>query len=279
MADFPRTQIEDLSLSRLIMGTNWFLGFSHTSKAQDDMINRRMDAKAIADVLQVFLREGVDTLLGFRPEPKLMDAVKQAEDRVGRKIIRIGTPHLDLAGTPAAEAANAKGFDTYADIGVSICMPHQAATDALVDRRSRSIPGMERYCAMIRERGMIPGLSTHMPETPGYADASGLDVATYIQIYNPIGFLMQVEIDWVHRVIQKAKRPVITIKPLAAGRVLPLVGMAFVWNTIREQDMVCIGCFTPDEAREIIDLSRGFLERRALTPDLQRSRSKESILV
>ena len=138
---------------------------------------------------------------------------------------------------------------------------------------------MERYCAMIRERGMIPGLSTHMPETPGYADASGLDVATYIQIYNPIGFLMQVEIDWVHRVIQKAKRPVITIKPLAAGRVLPLVGMAFVWNTIREQDMVCIGCFTPDEAREIIDLSRGFLERRALTPDLQRSRSKESILV
>lgn len=37
---------------------------------------------------------------------------------------------------------------------------------------------------MTREHGMIPGPSTHMPETPGYADRAGRDVATYIQIYN-----------------------------------------------------------------------------------------------
>jgi len=77
---------------------------------------------------------------------------------------------------------------------------------------------MDRVCKMIRDRGMVAGLSTHMPETPVYADESGLDVETYIQIYNAAGFLMQVEVDWVHRVIHEARKPVMTIKPMAAGR-------------------------------------------------------------
>ena len=81
---------------------------------------------------------------------------------------------------------------------------------------------------MIRDRGMLPGLSTHMPETITYADASDLDVDTYIAIYNAAGFLMHLEADWVHRIIWSAKHPVITIKPMAAGRLLPLVGLGIL---------------------------------------------------
>jgi len=156
-------------------------------------------------------------------------------------------------------------------------MPHQSTTDAYVDRKTRSLAGIERYLRMIRERGMIPGLSTHMPETPGYADATGLDVETYIQIYNAAGFLMQIEVDWVNRIIWNAKKPVLTIKPLAAGRVEPLVGLAFSWATIREQDMVCIGTSSPAEAQETIDLSLSLIERRAPCVVLQETRSKESV--
>jgi hypothetical protein len=125
---------------------------------------------------------------------------------------------------------------------------------------------------------MIPGLSTHMPESIIYADETNLDVGTYIQIYNAAGFLMQVEIDWIHRVIWNAKRPVITIKPLAAGRLLPLVGLAFCWATIRDQDMITIGCLTPDEAREVIDISLSQLSRTAPSVDLQTTRSKGSLV-
>lgn len=91
---------------------------------------------------------------------------------------------------------------------------------------------------MIRERGMIPGLSTHMPEAVILADKTGADVETYIQLYNPIGFLMLVEVDWIMRVIRNVKKPVMTIKPLAAGKLLPPVELAFVWSTLRDQDMV-----------------------------------------
>ena len=101
--------------------------------------------------------------------------------------------------------------------------------------------------------------------------------ATPSRRYNAAGFMMQVEIDWVHRIISEAKKPVITIKPLAAGRLLPLVGLAFSWATIRDQDMVTIGCSTPDEAREVIDISLAQLSRRASAVELQRTRSKASI--
>jgi hypothetical protein len=141
------------------------------------------------------------------------------------------------------------------------------------------IRDIDKYSRMIRERGMIPGLSTHMPEAVTYADRSGADVETYIQLYNGAGFLMQVEADWVMRIIQKAKKPVMTIKPLAAGRLLPVVGLAFVWSTIRDQDMVTVGTTTPDEAREVIALSLDLLNRRIPENPLQRTRSKESLVL
>jgi thiamine monophosphate synthase len=130
---------------------------------------------------------------------------------------------------------------------------------------------------MIRARGMLPGLSTHMPEAIIYADKMEADVVTYLQIYNSAGFLMQVEADWVMRIIREAKKPVMTIKPLAAGRILPVVGLAFVWNTIRDQDMVTIGTTTPEEAREVIELSLDLLNRRLPENQLQETRSKQSL--
>jgi hypothetical protein len=150
-------------------------------------------------------------------------------------------------------------------------------TDALIDRMHGVIRDIDRYSRLIRERDMIPGLSTHMPEAVVYADKAGADVETYIQIYNAAGFLMQVEADWVMRIIHDAKKPVLTIKPLAAGRLLPIVGLAFVWSTIRDQDLVVIGSTAPDEAREVIDISLDLLNRRQPQVEMQKTRSKTSL--
>jgi len=277
MSKFPRTKVENLSVSRLLIGTNWFLGYSHTSKAKDRDIVETMTADRIADIVEVFMNAGIDTLLGIVPNPKLIQGISEAEQRTGRKCISISTPTLPLEDTPESMHEAERKLDDLADLGASICMPHQCTTDAFVDRRTRSLPGIERYLSMIRERGMIPGLSTHMPETPVYADASGLDVETYIQIYNAAGFLMQIEIDWVQRMIWRAEKPVITIKPLAAGKTPPLVGLAFSWSTIRDRDMVCIGTNTPYEAAEVVELSLSILEHRAPGVELQKTRSKESV--
>ncbi len=64
---------------------------------------------------------------------------------------------------------------------------------------------------------------------------------------------------------------------MAAGRLPPLVGLAFAWATLRERDMVTVGTMTPDEARELIDISLALLERRCPGVELQRTRSKGSV--
>ena len=275
MADFPRTTVGGVSLSRLIVGTNWFLGYSHASRAKDRFIKTYQTRKRIADILAVFMEAGVDTIMGM-PEPILRDAICDAQDRTGRAAERILTPHFNITGGPP-ESDPERVFDACKDMGATFCMPHQCITDRLIDRMHNCIRDIDTYTAMIRERGMVPGLSTHMPEAVTIADATGADVETYIQLYNAAGFLMQVEADWVMRIIQNAKKPVMTIKPLAAGRLLPPVGLAFVWNTIRDQDMVTIGTTTPDEAREVIDLSLDFLARRIPDNELQTTRSKKSL--
>lgn len=277
MAKFPRTKVGNLSVSRMIIGTNWFLGYSHTSHAKDKLIYKQTP-KQIADIICVFLKHGIDTMLGTFDSDKLMKAVKIARDRSGKKLIIIATPGLQIANTSEAYTANARILDKELRQGARICMPHEGTTDALLDKTTRRLRGMEKLLAMIRERGMLPGLSTHMPETPIYADESGLDVETYIQIYNAAGFLMQVEVDWVNNIIQKSKKPVLTIKPMASGRLLPLVGLAFSWATIRDQDMVAVGTMTPDEAKELIDISFSILKRQASTVKLQETRSKKSVL-
>ncbi len=274
---FPRTQIENLSVSRLMIGTNWLLGFSHTSKAKDRFIRETVDARRVADILTVALAAGVDSFYGVRPEPKLIQGIEEAQQRAGRKVITIAIPTLPTGGDAASQGEDERVLDEYAALGVSICMPHQATTDAFVNRRTRSLAGIEPLLAAIRARGMLPGLSTHMPETPIYADNTGLDVATYIQIYNAAGFLMQIEVDWVQRMIWNAQKPVITIKPLAAGRLPPLVGLAFSWATLRPIDMVCVGVMTPYETEEVIELSLALLEQRAPRVELQESRSKASL--
>jgi hypothetical protein len=276
VTEFPRTMVGGVSLPRMLIGTNWFLGYSHTSLAKDRFIKEMQDREHIARVLTVFLEYGIDAVMAPLSE-HLEDAIRAAEDRTGRGMIRILTPSFNIRPGGSPEDEPEAVFDRCRELGATFCLPHQCVTDALVDRMYEVIRDIDKYSRMIRERGMIPGLSTHMPETVVFADRMGADVETYIQIYNAAGFLMQVEVDWVMRIVRNAKRPVMTIKPLAAGRLLPLVGLAFVWNTIRDQDMVTIGTTTPDEAREVVELSLDLLGHRIPDGDLQRTRSKRSL--
>jgi len=276
MSTFPRTTVGGVSLPRMIVGTNWFLGYSHTSRAKDRFITGYQTRDRIAEVLSVFLSAGIDAVLG-PVSPLLIEAVRQAEDQAGKPLIRILTPGFNVRPGSPPDNDPEPVLDRCHAMGAAFCLPHQVVTDALVDRMHEEIRDIGRYTRLIRERGMIPGLSTHMPETVVLADKTGADVETYIQIYNCDGFLMPVEVDWVMRIIHRARKPVIAIKPLAAGRILPTVGLAFAWSTLREQDMVCVGTTTPDEAREVIELSLDFLARRPPDLELQRTRSKKWI--
>ena len=283
MSGFPRTTVGGLSVSRMIIGTNWFLGYTHSTSAKSKFIERTVTSRDhIADVIEVFLRAGVDTIMCPHTKTVIPEAIREAEDRTGLGAIVVSTPALATTTRTALDGFDlddvAAVLDAEAAKGTKICMPHTSTTDQMVDKCARTVRQMDAVCRMIRERGMIPGLSTHIPETIVYADESGLDVETYIQPFNAMGFLMHIEVDWIARLIREAARPVMTIKTMAAGQIRPFQAMTFVWNTIRDCDMVTVGTVAPEEAAELIDLSLSILENRASTAELQKTRSKATVL-
>ena len=148
------------------------------------------------------------------------------------------------------------------ELGATFCLIHHSSAEQLVNKSRQTLERLDDYTAMILDEGLIPGLSAHMPELVVYSDQNGYDVETYIQIYNCAGFLMQVEVEMVSSIIHKARKPVMTIKAMAAGRVTPYVGLNFNWATIRDCDMVTVGCMTADEAMEDIEISLAAIERR-----------------
>lgn len=277
---FPRTEVGGVSLSRMIIGTNWILGYSHTSPAADSLIRRRNDtAEAIVPMLEVFLKAGIDTIMGpFAGNRLLADAIKLAEDRTGKGMIIVDTPIINVDDTEAVRKEAEAVIKLSKKTGATFCLPHHSSAEQLVNRNKMTLERLPDYLKMIRDQGMIPGLSAHMPELIIYSDLNEYDVQTYIQIYNCAGFLMQVEVEYIHKVIWGAKKPVMTIKPMAAGRVSPFVGLTFAWHTIRPCDMITVGCLTSEEAAEDIEISRAALESRPPLLEGRSSPNKTAIM-
>jgi hypothetical protein len=210
--------------------------------------------------------------------PHLLKGIKMAEDRVGKGIIIIDTPIINVDDNTEARREAERSIENSKKNGAALCFPHHSSVEQLINKNKKIIDRLPDYLSMIRDHDMIPGLSAHMPEIVVYSDLNNYDVETYIQIYNCLGFLMQVEIEYIHKIIWTAKKPVITIKPMAAGRVSPFVGLTFSWHTIRPCDMVTVGCLTPAEAAEDIEISLAALENRPPDIEGRSSPSKTSIM-
>ena len=261
---FPRTEVAGVSLSRMIIGTNWMLGWSHRGPASDHQIlNKFSNGEKAYPLLKTFLDRGVDTIMGpLQQERVMQEAVRYAQEKTGKKLIVIDTPIINVDDNEAARREAQATIRRSRDCGATFCLVHHSSAEQLVNKNKHIIDRLPDYLDMIRQEGMIPGLSAHMPELVTYSDENEYDVQTYIQIYNAMGFLMQVEVETVNQIIHNAKKPVMTIKPMAAGRTTPFVGLNFVWNTIRPCDLVTVGCFDPEEAEEDIEISLAAIERR-----------------
>ena len=94
MSQFPQTQLDGISVSRLVAGSNWFLGFAHQTKASTNWIVENQHAKKIGKILEVFLKAGVNSAMGT--SEMLSEGVKIAQQRVGTKMHLIGTPNFKI---------------------------------------------------------------------------------------------------------------------------------------------------------------------------------------
>ena len=277
---FPRTTVGGVSVSRMIMGINWLFGYSHTGPAADAGIKEKYQKpEDFFPVFKAYLDRGVDTIMGPISRHQLgLDAIKYAEDKLGKKIIIVDTPNINVEDSAEGRREAREAIKKSREAGSTYSLLFHACVEQLLDKHKQEIPRISDYLSMIRDEGLIPGLGAHMPEVIQYADKNEYDVETYIQIFNCMGFLMQIEVEYVARIIHNAKKPVMTIKPMAAGRCTPYVGFTFAWNAIRDCDMITVGAGSAMEAIEDIELSKAILERRHPEIGVRNSPVKQGVL-
>ncbi|MBQ4051610.1 MAG: hypothetical protein IJD13_08255, partial [Oscillospiraceae bacterium] len=175
MKQFPRTEVEGISLSRYLIGSNWLLGFSHTGPAADAQIKEKFDTpEKFMPILEACLPYGIDSIMApFGDAPNLVRAIKEVEQKTGHGVIMVDTPFIDVSNTPEGYRAAEKKIRECSERGSKICLIHHAAAEKLVDKNEEVLHRLDDYTSMIREAGMVPGLSAHMPELVVYSDQNG----------------------------------------------------------------------------------------------------------
>ena len=83
---FPRTVVGGKSVSRMLIGTNWLLGWSHRTPSADRSIKNRYNSdEAFFPVFEAYMQYGIDTVMAPMDE-KIVRAArrKRASSRAPR---------------------------------------------------------------------------------------------------------------------------------------------------------------------------------------------------
>jgi hypothetical protein len=264
----PTTCIGDVTVSRLACGSNSFFGFSHLTAARDEWLKRHLsDDERLYEMYQCCARMGISLFVSGL-QPRFAKMRERLRDETGHWINWACTP----SGNSLAEIKEA--INQCRDWGVEICPPHTSYIERNLDLRNREITELPEALDYIREQGMQPGISTHRPEAVPLVFEKGYDVETCILPLNALGFLCQIEIEWQERIIRQCPKPIIVIKPLAAGRITPIPGFTFVYERIKPTDTVAVGVMAPEELEEDAAIVEGLLSGQAAEVGLSTSRSK-----
>jgi len=266
----PTTKIAHLDISRLICGSNNFYGYSHISAARDRWLRKHFTVDRVVEVLATCGRLGVNAIVSG-PNPDLYEALRRLEDQTGF--------HMNWMVTPWGDSLEElkKGIDQCKDWGAEICMPHTSYIEANLKIREGEISTLREALGYIRDSGMIPGISSHRPEALGICTQRGYDVELMILPLNTLGFLCSLEVEWQSRIIRDCPKPVLVIKPLAAGRISPEPGFTFVYNRIKPIDLVAVGVLSSEEMEENVALVEAILAGKEPDIELQETRSKATL--
>ena len=141
-----------------------------------------------------------------------------------------------------------KQIDWCAEKEVSVCIPHRSYTDKAIDKKKFTIGGAaSRFApypeisAYIRDKGMIPGLSSHYIETIKAVEKNKYDAPLIVQPLNMLGFQSNTEPQRLINAIKNTKIHIINIKPMAAGRIKPKHGLEFCLKNIKNDDFLAVG--------------------------------------
>jgi hypothetical protein len=245
----PKISLENLKLSKFVCGTNPFVGITHRWNPFEMLahLRRYKEPLTVAKVMMHLLQEhGVNCCVSS-PRDKVYEAIKIVERETGERFHWICTPSKrnTAKNIPRDEF---KQIDWCADRNITVCGMQRAYTDRAIDIKKLKIgennpkfPSYPELSAYIRDKGMIPVISSHYYQTIYAAEKNKYDAALIFQPVNFKGYMSNTNPEHLVEVIQKTNLQILAIKPLAAGRIAPKEGFSYILESIKENDFIAVG--------------------------------------
>ena len=248
-----------LAVSRFILGSNPFSGFSHQGSEMDLAMKHYYTTECIKHTLRQAEALGINSLVA-RTDHHVMRFLMEHWDEGGQ---------LQWLAQTCPEVGDHRAcVERAAGCSAKVCHIHGGVMDFLFAQgRMAEIPPVVE---MIHDRGMLAGIAAHNPAVIRWAEEN-LDVDYYLcSYYNSARRDQRAEHvpgmkEWfwaedrqtMTGLIQGLSRPAIHYKVMAAGRNDPREAFTWVARSLRPGDAVCVGVFTrgaPAMLREDVEL-------------------------
>jgi hypothetical protein len=245
--------IGGLEFSKVILGSNPLYARSHFSEARDVEYAARFTPEAVERLACHCFDLGINTVESSANE-------RVAALRTNLQA-RYGAPARFIGSTRIDETSDMKSHQEKLAFLIAhradVCIIHAQ----YVDRPGKEdVPGgLARMVDAIHEAGLLAGISTHRVQTVEHCENGDCGLDTYLFPVNALGFVypgykgsesVQDRVD----LIRGVAKPFVLMKTLAAGRLPPADGLAFVAEVAKPNDLISLGLGSEEEATESIRL-------------------------
>ena len=265
----PTVRLGKYEVTRLLIGSNPFNGFSYGIPALDQHMREWCTEDRICEILRSAEQNGINTHQ-FSYFPKSMAAMK--------KYLAGGSKLQWLVLGGGEMKDNFDLIPPVAKLGPMAIVHHGGVTDQRFAAGEHA--RVRDFLKRVRDTGVMVGMSTHRPANIEYVEERGWDIDFYMTCFHqlsrpkeetrkmlgelPLGTVF-VEGDPARmcRVIRQTRKTCLAFKILGAGRVAEERGgvekaFRFAFENIKPQDCVIVGMYPrfKDEVKENAGLVR-----------------------
>jgi len=253
----PMVQLGRYRVSRLIVGSNPLLGYSHVSGLMSQLMTDFYTLERIQQLLVRCRQVGINTWQSSAHE-KVDKSLETLRDDGGdvQWIFLAASPHID---DPAALKATIERNKPIAIVH------HGGVSDSLW--RQGKIEKAHDFAKRVQDLGVLAGISAHNPDVIRHAEEKGWNLDLYMTCFYrvtrsheelkkefsmgepPLGEIyLPGDPARMCEVVRQVKRPCLGFKILAAGRRCERpqeveAAFEFAFKNIKKSDAVIVGMF------------------------------------
>lgn len=243
-AGLPTVRLGSLEVSRLILGSNPFWGYSHKSAQLDEEMRRHHTDERIIQILDEAAACGL-TAVASPPDERWTKLWTRYAGSGGRLKIWISQCH----GAPEQMIQE---IDHSVNAGAKAIFIQGARVEEQFGKGR--FDTLRSWIEHIKTAGLPAGAAAHWPEVHPELERRKFPTDFYYQcMYNAskTDDYSPSEREKAAATIAGLAKPVIAYKILAAGRLTAAEGFEYAFNHIRRKDGVCVGIYAQNAIDQI----------------------------